>query len=82
MLIPENGSRDELKIFRHRGSLPAVIDPFVQAIQSRMNGWGIAGQGIFWRPVLEVQVQNDSDGKYRQLLQLLDQSGIEVARKL
>ena len=58
-----------------------MIDPFVNAVQARLEGWGIAGQGIFWRPVLQVDVRSDAEGRYRQLLQLLDKSGIEVSRE-
>ncbi len=81
LLVPERGTNNELQIFRHDGSIPAVIDPFVNAVQARLEGWGIAGQGIFWRPVLQVDVRSDAEGRYRQLLQLLDKSGIEVSRE-
>ena len=80
-ILPERGTRTELQIFRHDGSIPAVIDPFVNAVQDRLQSWGIAGQGIFWRPVLRVQVQGNAENNYRHLLQLLDQSGIEVTRE-
>lgn len=81
-IIPARGSGDELMIFRHNGDVQSVVDPMVAAVQSRVRGWGFAGQGLFWRPVLQVQVQGKSETKYRQLLQLLDQSGIEVTREL
>ena len=81
ILVPEKGTRQELQIFRHDGSIPAVIDPFVDAVQARLQSWGIAGQGIYWRPVLQIRVHDDASENYQQLLQLLDNSGIEVIRE-
>jgi len=80
-IVPARGSGNDLMIFRHNGNVQTVVDPFVDAVQSRVRSWGFAGQGLFWRPVLQVQVQGKSETKYRQLLQLLDQSGIEVTRE-
>ena len=81
LLVPEKGTRQELQIFRHDGSVQAVVDPFVDAVRSRLESWGIAGQGIYWRPVLQIQVQQRADGNYRQLFKLLENSGIEVTRE-
>lgn len=81
LLVPEKGTRQELQIFRHDGSVQAVVDPFVDAVRSRLDSWGIAGQGIYWRPVLQIQVQQRADGNYRQLFKLLENSGIEVTRE-
>lgn len=81
LIHPEKGTKEELQIFRHDGNVQAVVDPFVEAIRHRMDSWGIAGQGIFWRPILQAQVQSDSTSTYRQLLDLLEDSGIEVTRR-
>lgn len=80
-LLPERGTAQQIEIFRHRGSVPGVVDPFVESVQARLKGWGIAGQGIYWNPVLQVKVQQNADAVYRQLQQLLNNSGIEVTRE-
>ena len=81
VLVPERATREEVQIFRHNGAVPGVIDPFVDAVQARLKGWGIAGHGIYWRPILQVQIQNEAYAPYRQLMQLLDKSGIEVTHE-
>lgn len=80
-LVPERGTRQEVQIFRHDGSISAVVDPFVDAVRARLDSWGIAGRGIYWRPVLQVQIRDQGLGSYRQLWQLLEDSGIEVTRE-
>ena len=81
VLIPEKGTKESMRIFRHEGSLAAVIDPFVDAVQSRLDNWGIAGQGIYWRPVLQLDLGAGARDHYRQMAQLLENSGIEVTRE-
>lgn len=81
LLLPEKGTPQELRIFRHGGTLSGVIDPFVEAVRSRLTNWGIAGHGIHWRPILQVQVNEGATSDYNQLLHLLENSGIEVTRK-
>lgn len=79
-LLPERGTTQELQVYRHRGSIENVLDAFVGSVQDRLEGWGIAGQGIYWKPVLQIKVKN-ADVVYQQLLHLLDDSGIEVTRE-
>lgn len=81
LLVPERGTRQEVQIFRHNGAVTGVVDPFVEAVRSRMETWGIAGRGIYWRPVLQVQIRDNADANYNQLLKLLENSGIEVTRE-
>ena len=81
VLVPERATPEEVQIFRHNGAVPGVIDPFVDAVQARLKSWGIAGHGIYWRPILQVQIQNEAYAPYRQLMQLLDKSGIEVTHE-
>ena len=80
-LLPERGTTQQLRTFQHRGSAVRVIDAFVESVQNRFESWGIAGQGIYWKPVLQVRVAPDAEGIYRHLRLLLDDSGIEVSRQ-
>ena len=81
VVVPERGTKDQLAVFKHEGSLQAVIDPFVNSIRARLKSWGIAGRGIYWKPVLQVEVSDGAQGRYDQLVRLLENSGIQVTRQ-
>ena len=81
VLLPEKGTKQTLQTFRHRGHADRVVDNLVQAVRKRMDSWGIAGQGIYWKPVLKIRVHEQAETAYGQLRHLLDDSGIEVTRE-
>ncbi len=58
-----------------------AIDGFVSALWEHMTAWGIAGRGMYWRPVLHIEVTPDAEFRYADLKALLDDSGILVERK-
>ena len=80
-LLPEKGTSQELVSWQHGGRTEQVVDALVKGIQERLDSWGIAGQGIYWKPVLKIKVNPHADDVYRQLRHLLDDSGIEVTRQ-
>ena len=80
-LLPERGTKQDLKVFRHRGKVENVVDVLVTAVQDRVESWGIAGQGIYWKPVLQIRVKSEAQAAYQEMLHLLDDSGIEVTRE-
>jgi hypothetical protein len=80
-LAPDKGSKDRLQVFTHNGDLPAVMDPFIDAVRERMQSWGLAGRGAYWQPVLHVYVGDGADTRYEQMLRLLENSGVQVTRQ-
>ncbi|MBN2577394.1 MAG: hypothetical protein JXB10_00190 [Pirellulales bacterium] len=58
-----------------------AIDRFVAALWERMQGWGIAGRNMYWRPVLKVQVAPGAENRFADLQALLEGSGFTVERK-
>ncbi|MEX0643396.1 MAG: hypothetical protein WD468_11875 [Pirellulales bacterium] len=60
------------------GSTAANLDDFVRAVQSRVQDWGLAGSGMYWRPVLLLDVGPDGQARADDLARLLRNSGIEV----
>jgi hypothetical protein len=54
------------------------IDEFVAAVQSQIEGWGMAGNGLYWRPVLSLHVAPDAHGRAQDLARLLKNSGLEL----
>jgi hypothetical protein len=52
----------------------------VEVIWQRIDSWGIAGQGSFWKPQLRVVTQAGAENRYAQLQGLLKNSGLVVER--
>ena len=57
------------------------MDELLSAIWMHMQSWGIAGKGMYWRPVLQVHVAPDAAQRYRDLEMLLEGSGLSIERK-
>lgn len=57
------------------------VDPIVAAVWEQTRQWGIAGKGMYWRPVLSIDVQPGGQDRYEELRRLLDDSGLVVRRK-
>jgi hypothetical protein len=56
----------------------AHVDDIVKAVQQHVEEWGMAGQGLYWRPVLVVHTGPDGARRAKELSQLLKESGIEL----
>jgi hypothetical protein len=59
----------------------AAIDPFISAVWEQMEMWGIAGRGMYWRPLLQFYVTPDAESRFTDLSVLLRGSGLLVERK-
>ncbi len=59
----------------------AAVDPLISAVWEHLDTWGMAGRGMFWRPVLQVYVAPGADRRFAELSTLLDGSGLTVERK-
>lgn len=67
---------EEILIFDSR----AAARTLAAAISQRTRQWGEAGRGMYWRPVLRVQVANGAEEQFETLRVLLDRSGLEVEK--
>ncbi len=54
------------------------IDDLVSSVWKNVDTWGQAGRGMYWHPVLSVDVAPGADGRYHDLQTLLADSGLEV----
>lgn len=55
-----------------------AYEDLLSAVDKRIQDWGMAGQGLYWRPVIELRVAPNGDGRVDQLVQLLEHGGAEV----
>ena len=62
-------------------STEAAIQPLVDAVWKRVDGWGIAGPGVYWKPELHVSVTPGAETRFLHLQALLQDSGIALVRK-
>jgi len=63
------------------GAMADAVDPFIAALWKRMDQWGLAADGCYWKPVLRVHVDPNGEQRFAELSTLLDYSGIVVERK-
>ena len=80
VIVPERGMRDGKVLFLEN-TMEASIDKFISAVWEHMDGWGIAGKGMYWRPVLTVTVSPAAEERFAELKRLLEGSGLAVERK-
>jgi hypothetical protein len=59
----------------------ASIDTFISETWVHIESWGIAGRGMYWRPVLQVAVAPDAEERFSDLTALLEGSGLTVKRR-
>ena len=69
------------KVIQLGSRTASAIDPFISAIWGHIEGWGIAGRGMYWRPVLQVWVAPGGEDRFVDLAALLDGSGLTVKRR-
>lgn len=81
--VPVVVRRDQIEVAG--GTIPidgpthAVLDQLVARVQEQVRTWGIAGQGLYWKPVLQMNVAPDGAFRAQDLAVLLQRSGIEMA---
>jgi hypothetical protein len=80
-IVPRPDSGEVLKTVALRGSTIDALDEFVSALWQHIEEWGPAGTGMYWKPVLHVEVAPGGAKRFEQLKHLLDGSGIQVQQK-
>ena len=81
VLLPESGTSQQQVALSLIESPAASVKNLVSALWNRVDDWGIAGTGSYWKPVLEAEVAPDANHRYDQIVRLLQDSGIALTRK-
>lgn len=58
--------------------IETISDEFSGAVKERIDDWGLAGSGMYWKPVLELNVEPGAHMTATRISRLLDNSGVEV----
>ena len=58
------------------------VDALVAAIWEHIDGWGIAGKGLYWRPVLHAEATGEGSQRLADLKILLASSGLTIRERV
>jgi hypothetical protein len=61
-----------------KGDTIEAVDEFVAHVRKHVDGWGMAGNGLYWRPVLLLSIGPNADRRASDLARLLKNSGLEI----
>lgn len=56
-----------------------ISNKFVAALRIHIKEWGLAGSGLYWRPMLKLNVGPGAEQTAEQVIRLLKNSGVEVS---
>ena len=80
-IAPESGIANEPIVIPIQTNMAASVRSLVSALWDRVDSWGMAGPGTFWRPRIEVNVASGAETQFAELSALLEDSGLELTRK-
>jgi len=80
VLVPSD-PRKQKDAIEFDGPTEPAIEQFVSTVWKHMRDWGIAGRGLYWKPVLNLYVHPGGDRRAAELEALLHRSGLEFERK-
>jgi hypothetical protein len=81
VVVPDQGNHSPRTVPLD-GPAEGSIDKFISAVWEHMDSWGIAGKGMYWRPVLKVRVAPGGQQRFAEISGLLEDSGLTMERKL
>lgn len=80
VITPESGTGGGKEVMLRERTQDSVED-LVSSVWEHMKTWGIAGRGLYWKPILSMDVAPDAEARYQELESLLADSGLEVRRR-
>jgi hypothetical protein len=80
VLQPEPGQQGTKTIFLRKGLAQARTD-LSKALQGRVDSWGMALAGGYWKPKIVVTIDPNAQHRYEQLQRVLQGSGIDVIQE-
>ena len=66
------------KTIDYQSGAVAAVDVLVEEIWRRIDSWGIAGQGSFWKPQLRIQTAPGGEQRVIMLQRMLHNSGLVI----
>lgn len=80
VIQPEPGQQGTKTIFLRKGLVQARTD-LSKALQGRVDSWGMALAGGYWKPKIVATIDPNAEHRYEQLQRVLQGSGIDVTEE-
>jgi hypothetical protein len=77
-VLDEGGQPAASGVVSFRQPIDGVMDGLAGAIKQQIDDWGLAGDGMYWRPTLVVAVAPGAERQAERLAELLENSGVDV----
>ncbi len=81
VLLPDNGKTDQAVVIPFDGTPEQRAEKLADAIRRRVDEWGFALAGGYWKPELVVDVAPDASWRFGQLTRLFEGSGLEIRQR-
>ncbi len=78
VVLPDQGSKDKPQTVMLDVSMQTSAEQLAKIVADRIDRWGYALSGGYWKPVLQVEVAPRGQLRYEQLARLLEGSGLEI----
>ncbi len=80
MILPDRGESRAPEVILIEGGMYEEVDALVSKLWQRVESWGVAVAGGYWKPVLHVSVMAGAEQRFEELRVLLDGSGLDIER--
>jgi hypothetical protein len=81
VILPDRNDSARPHVVTLEGPMRQSIQEFVSGVWNRIERWGMAVAGGYWKPVLRVRVAPGGEDRFDELSILLQDSGLEVERR-
>jgi len=75
---PSGAHSNPIHVVPFQGDTIESLDAFVKQVRDQIDGWGIAGNDLYWRPVIILKVAPNGERRADDLARLLKNSGLEL----
>lgn len=77
-VMPESRGTRGMKVIKLGSYTEDSLDELVSTVWDRIDSWGTAGRGMYWRPKLVMMIEPGGQRRYTELQSLLADSGFDV----
>ncbi|HJT33142.1 MAG TPA: hypothetical protein VJ783_13955 [Pirellulales bacterium] len=77
-VMPDGRAARGMKIIKLGTHTEDSLDELVSTVWDRIDSWGTAGRGMYWRPKLVMTIEPGGQRRYTELQALLADSGFDV----
>jgi hypothetical protein len=80
IVVPAQGEGPP-KVIAFGSRAESSVDAMIVSVWELIDTWGMAGKNMYWRPVLQFYVMPGGEPRFKEIVGLLEGSGLKVERK-